>query len=109
MKFQFGDHVKDKFTGLTGHVVAYTVYYTGCIHVAIIRSGERKVKDVDHYISNALKDDGAYRDWEWLDQLRLELLEDGHICVDKTNEDTIEIPNGGPEDNPNTSNELQHP
>ena len=60
-KYQNGDLLRDKVTGLTGVVNVVAFYSTGCIHYGI---QAREVTD-KHGIP----------DWVWLDESRMELIE----------------------------------
>lgn len=60
-KFELGDHVKDRMTGLSGIVVSRTQYLYGCI-----RYGVQPTK---------LKDDGTRHDWHYFDEPQLDLVE----------------------------------
>ena len=59
-KYENGDLLKDKVTGLEGIVMVVAYYSTGCIHYGI---QPQKV--------NA---DGSLIDWTWLDESRFFLL-----------------------------------
>lgn len=57
-KFGLGEVVRDKVTGFTGVVMSQTKYFTGCKHYGL------QSKD--------LTTDGKVREWEYLDESRLE-------------------------------------
>lgn len=67
-KFQNGDLLQDKITGLVGVVMVVAYYSTGCIHYGI---QQRKVNE-----------DGTLASWEWLDESRFELVKKNIICCD---------------------------
>lgn len=76
-RFNNGDVLKDKVTGLEGVVMVVAHYSTGCIHYGL---QERRVKD-----------DGTLNNWEWLDQSRLELVKSAEITF------SVDLKNpGGP-------------
>lgn len=70
-KFNNGDILRDKVTGLTGVVMVCAEYATGCHHYGL-QSRE---------LAN-----GKPGEWEWLDQSRLELVKSSAISfsVDTT-------------------------
>lgn len=59
-KFDNGDRLKDKVTGLEGIVMVIAKYATGCLHYGIQTSQMK---------------DGEPIDWIWLDESRFELME----------------------------------
>jgi hypothetical protein len=59
-KYENGDKLRDRVTGLEGVVMVRAEYSTGCVHYGLL--------------SQALKD-GKPADWEWIDQSRLDLVE----------------------------------
>ena len=64
---KLGSTVKDKITGFTGIVTGYVSYISGCNQALIIpRVG----------------DDGKLIEAEWLDEQRLDLLDDPVITLD---------------------------
>lgn len=64
-KYDNGDFLRDKVTGLEGVVMVRAEYATGCHHYGL---SPRKVLD-----------SGAVPDWQWLDQSRLELVESSSV------------------------------
>lgn len=70
-KYENGDVLKDKVTGLQGVVMVRAEYSTGCHHYGI--QSQKEVND-------------GLPDWHWLDQSRLELV--------KKNAVKFEIPEG---------------
>lgn len=58
-KFNCGDELRDKVTGLQGIVMVCASYATGCHHYGISPSNAK---------------DGKCPDWEWIDQSRLEMV-----------------------------------
>ena len=64
-KFENGDLLKDRVTGLNGVVMVRAEYSTGCHHYGI---QPRKIID-----------EAKEPDWIWLDQSRLELVEAGTV------------------------------
>lgn len=71
-KFECGDLLRDRVTGLEGCVMVRAEYATGCHHYGIM--------------PNKLKSDGTEYDWTWLDQSRLELVTQQAVefQIDKT-------------------------
>lgn len=67
-KYNNGDVLRDKVTGLQGVVMVRAEYATGCHHYGL---SPRKVLD-----------SGAVPDWQWLDQSRLELVESVSVRFD---------------------------
>lgn len=63
-KFESGDILRDRITGLQGVVMVKAEYSTGCHHYGI---QPRETKD------------GKEPDWTWLDQSRLDLVEKGAV------------------------------
>lgn len=59
-KFENGDKLCDQVTGLEGVVMVRAEYSTGCIHYGLQAQNLK---------------DGEPRDWHWLDQSRLYLVE----------------------------------
>jgi hypothetical protein len=66
-KFELGDVLKEKVTGLVGVVMVRAQYSTGCHHYGM-QSRE---------LIN-----GAPKDWEWFDQSRLEPVKEKPIVFD---------------------------
>jgi RNase P/RNase MRP subunit p29 len=64
-KFALGTQVKEKITGFTGTVMARTEYYTGCLTYGVL--------------NNKLDKDGRISEWEWIDEIRLEVT--GELLV----------------------------
>jgi GH35 family endo-1,4-beta-xylanase len=58
-KFALGAQVKEKITGFIGTIMARTEYYTGCLTYGVI--------------NNKLDKDGKIKEWEWIDEIRLEV------------------------------------
>jgi hypothetical protein len=58
MKFELGEELKDRITGLAGVVMGRTEYLTGCTHYGLL--------------PKSLTKDGKIREWEWIDESRLE-------------------------------------
>lgn len=82
-KYEFGDKVKNIINGITGIVMAYSFYSTGCIHYGIARQ--------------ELDEDGEAREWAWYDETKLKLVKAGAVkvgsyAVEKSN-------SGGPSPN----------
>ena len=67
-KFNNGDLLKDRVTGLEGIVMVVAYYSTGCVHCGL---QEQRVKD-----------DGTLNDWVWLDQSRLDLVKSSAVVFD---------------------------
>lgn len=59
-KFNLGDLVKDRVTGLEGVVLCASIYATGCQQYGVQPKHIEAGKPVD---------------WEWIDEVRLELVE----------------------------------
>jgi hypothetical protein len=57
-KYSLGQVVRDKLTKFQGIVMARTEYHTGCITYGVM--------------PKELTKDGKPKDWEWLDETRLE-------------------------------------
>lgn len=66
-KYENGDILRDKVSGLEGVVRVRAEYSTGCVHYGI-QSQELK--------------DGAPRSWVWLDQSELQLVLSGAVSFD---------------------------
>jgi hypothetical protein len=64
-KFENGDELKDKVTGLKGIVMVVAFYSSGCIHYGVQ--------------PRALKDKGTPAEWVWLDEGRYSLVKKGAI------------------------------
>ena len=64
-KYENGDILKDKVTGLKGVVMVRAEYSTGCHHYGIQSEKLESGKPVD---------------WEWLDQSRLELVKKNAVA-----------------------------
>jgi len=64
---QLGTKVKDKITGFTGIVTGYVQYLTGC-NQALVQPPVAK--------------DGTYKDSWWIDEQRLELVDNTVIKLD---------------------------
>lgn len=79
-KYNFGDLLRDKVTGLEGIVQAYTFYATGCLHYGLQPVGLIK------HESGKLEE----HPWFWHDESRLELI--SHKEIDLVSETTA----GGP-------------
>ena len=62
-----GDILRDKVSGFEGVVMVRAEYSTGCIHYGM-QSQEMK--------------DGSPRDWEWMDQSRLESVSKRTVTFD---------------------------
>lgn len=60
-KFSNGDKLRDRVTNLEGVVMVVAFYSTGCIHYGLQPQG--------------IKDSGEPKDWTWLDESRLDLVE----------------------------------
>lgn len=54
------DSVRDKVTGFSGIILGRTEYATGCIQYGVCPT--------------AMKKDGTFPDWQWLDESRLEVI-----------------------------------
>lgn len=86
-KFDFGDKVKNIINGITGIVMAYSFYSTGCIHYGIARQ--------------ELDEDGDSREWKWYDETNLKLIKKGAVKLGSYNPITKKLErNGGPVPNP---------
>jgi hypothetical protein len=66
LTYAMGDHVKDKVTGFAGVVTAFSTAITGC----------------DQYLVNPPAKDGEYKRGEWLDDVRLELVEANVVTLE---------------------------
>jgi heat shock protein HspQ len=64
-KFDLGDTLKEKVTGVVGVVLGITKYATDCIHYGI----QAKIKP-----------DGSIPEWHWFDESRLDKV-DGEKVV----------------------------
>jgi len=72
-KFQLGETLKDKITGIEGVAMVRANYYTGCIHYGI---------------QPKLNKNGSLEDWIWLDETRLvktkkKIIEIGNRSVER--------------------------
>ena len=67
-KYNNGDKLKDKVTGIEGIVMVCAEYSTGCHHYGILQQ--------------TLKKDSTMHDWEWLDQSRLEKVSNNIVTFD---------------------------
>ena len=86
-KFHFGDKVKNVINGITGIVMAYSFYSTGCIHYGIARQ--------------ELDEDGEAREWLWYDETKLKLVKKSVVELGTYNPVTKKVTrNGGPSPNP---------
>ena len=63
-KFNNGDTLRDKVTGLTGIVMVCAEYATGCHHYGIL---QRELQS------------GKPAEWQWIDQSMLELVESASV------------------------------
>lgn len=72
-KYENGDILKDKVTGLEGVVMVRAEYSTGCHHYGL---QPQVVKE------------GKSPDWDWLDQSRLELVKKGAVKFGVKNKPT---------------------
>jgi len=75
---KLGSKVRDKVNGLTGIAGGRTIYLTGCVQVGII--------------PEALKPDGGVADWHWVDEQRVEVLQEGAFIPEAS-----EAEAGGPQ------------
>ena len=75
-KFELGVTAKDIITGFTGIVSARTQYQTGCCTYGLA--------------SRKLSTDGKPVDWEWFDEVRLEIVDAKPIKLGE------EVDPGGP-------------
>lgn len=80
VRFEFGDRVQDRVTGFQGIVTGFITYITGC----------------DQYLVNPPAKDGAYIDGQWLDDVRLNLVETDAISPRKADR----LKGAGPEGPP---------
>lgn len=80
-KFEIGDSLRDRVTGLQGIAMAVAFYHSGCVHYAL---QVRKVKDV-----------GGLPEWQWMDQNRLDLKKKKAVVFDEPEDGS-----GGPVPNP---------
>lgn len=86
-KFGFGDKVKNIINGITGIVMAYSFYSTGCVHYGIARQ--------------ELDEDKESRGWKWYDETNLKLIKKGAVKLGSYNPATKKLErNGGPVPNP---------
>lgn len=67
-KYGLGDHLREKVTGLEGIVMVVAKYATGCVHVGIQPHG--------------LDSNGKRREWDWIDQSQMELVEKRKVVFD---------------------------
>lgn len=56
-KFELGQVVKDKVTGVVGAIMSRTEFFTGCLQYGLL--------------NQKLKKDGSPHDWIWIDEVRL--------------------------------------
>jgi len=54
-----------KVTGFTGVIMSQTKYFTGCLHYGVQ--------------SRSLTTEGKLKDWEYIDESRLDLIGDGLV------------------------------
>ena len=78
-KYEMGDLLRDAVSGFTGIVMGVTAYSTGCVHYGLT--------------PQKLKDDGAPSDWEWFDQSRLVLVNEGVVKFDRYEATSGAFPN----------------
>jgi hypothetical protein len=81
-KFEFGDLVRDTVSKFEGIVMVSALYSTGCTHYGLA--------------PQELDKDGEPRKWEWFDQTRLEVLQEGRVKFDMEKKII-----GGPAPHPN--------
>lgn len=79
-KFELGVKVREIFTGLTGITMGRTEYFTGCIQYGVM--------------DTELDKDGLIKEWTWMDESRLELIEETKIPILTWSE------SGGPQQTP---------
>jgi hypothetical protein len=86
MKYELGQKAKDVVTGFTGTITARADYLTGC---------------KQYCVTPRVKPDGEYPNGVWLDEDRIELLDDEKLVLSKP---TTDAPKriGGPQDSPPT-------
>lgn len=65
---KLGDKVRDKLTGFEGIITGQAQYITGCNQALVKPQG--------------LKEDGAMREAEWMDEQRLEVVQAGAFSLD---------------------------
>ena len=82
-KYNNGDLLKDKITGLDGIVMVVAHYATGCIHYGLQ--------------SRKLQKDGTPYEWNWLDQSRLECIKSCKIDFELDGNNTSGPSPKGPE------------
>ena len=73
-KYENGDLLRDKVSGLTGVVMVRAEYSTGCHHYGIQ--------------PRTLTKDGETKSWNWLDQSQLELVDESVIDFSVNKEKT---------------------
>ena len=83
-KYEIGDKVKNIIHGITGIVMAYTFYSTGCVHYGL------QEQDLD--------EDGDPKDWKWYDETKLKLVKRGAVKIVPYSNGVRER-NGGPAPN----------
>jgi len=77
-KYDIGDELQDKVTGLRGVVMVIAKYATGCLSYGLL---PRELNNGKEYA------------WTWLDESRLEMAVPNSISFEDNN-------NGGPHPNP---------
>lgn len=80
-KFNNGDTLRDKVTGLTGVVMVCAAYATGCHHYGLLQ------RDLQS---------GKQADWEWIDVSRLELVEGASVSFSQDGNKTSGPSPSGP-------------
>jgi hypothetical protein len=63
--FDIGDKLKEKITGFEGVVMSIAFYSTGCIHYGLLTQKTKK--------------DGTLPDWQYFDESRLSMVQQGEI------------------------------
>jgi hypothetical protein len=94
MKMMPGDWAKDLVTGYEGVVVARTEWLTGCATVAL---------------QAQMGADGKVPEIQWVDEIRLQLMDRAplELCVEPDDEPTA--PSGGPHETPKQYPKLPVP
>jgi hypothetical protein len=78
-KFEMYDVLRDKVTGYTGVVLGVSHYFTGCRHYGLAQQ-------------NIDKATGKLKEWEWLDETRLEFVKKSGITEAKEETSSPSMP-----------------
>lgn len=86
MEIKLGQKVKCKVTGIQGIATSKCEYINGCVHYGV----------------TPLSTDGKYPDTSYIDYQQLEIVDNGILSGDKTDDDVLRqapIRRGGPQIN----------